>query len=48
MDEKKRIEELVAKLKEASDAYYNSRDEIMTNFPAGTLDASASISLFDL
>lgn len=32
MDEKKRIEELVAKLKEASDAYYNSRDEIMTNY----------------
>ena len=32
MDEKKRIEELVTKLKEASDAYYNSRDEIMTNY----------------
>lgn len=32
MDKKKRIEELVEKLNEASAAYYNDRDEIMSNF----------------
>lgn len=31
-DKKARIEELVQKLNEASDAYYGGRDEIMTNF----------------
>lgn len=32
MDEKKRIEELVKILNEASEAYYNAKDEIMTNY----------------
>ncbi len=32
MDKKQRIEELVAKLNEASEAYYNGRDELMTNY----------------
>lgn len=32
MDKKNRIEELVKKLNEASAAYYNDRDEIMSNF----------------
>lgn len=31
-DKKLRIEELVSRLNEASDAYYNNRDEIMSNF----------------
>lgn len=32
MDEKKRIEELVKTLNEASEAYYNGQDEIMSNY----------------
>lgn len=32
MDERKRIEELIRMLNEASDAYYNAKDEIMTNY----------------
>lgn len=32
MDVKSRIEELVLKLNEASEAYYNSQDEIMSNY----------------
>lgn len=32
MDKQKRIEELVEKLNEASQAYYNDKDEIMSNF----------------
>lgn len=32
MDKNKRIEELVAKLNEASEAYYNGQEEIMSNY----------------
>ena len=32
MDEKKKIEELVKTLNEASEAYYNGQDEIMSNY----------------
>ena len=32
MDDKKRIEELVEKLNQASEAYYNDKDEVMSNY----------------
>ena len=32
MDEKKRIEELVKTFNEASEAYYNGQDEIMSKY----------------
>ena len=32
MDDKKRIEELVEQLNQASEAYYNDKDEVMSNY----------------
>ena len=32
MEERKRIEELVEKLNQASEAYYNGKDEVMSNY----------------